>query len=188
MIKTSELKIHLKSDADSLICSYKSGLLLTPGEVRNWTAKVRKLTSSKHKCTILRVAHGDVYTNDRLFRFGLSNDPKCLSCGNSDDSLQHRIVECSLANEAWLKLEEQIDYIGLQPMQAITLENILGAGQDVTKLELTIRTELLSRLITKGNSHYSPLATVKASLNTIRIVEKLDTCIRDKLSEVINLM
>ena len=73
--------------------------------------------------------------------------------------------------------------MGLQTLTSITLENILGAGpdSDPSKLELTLRAELLSRIMSKCNGPYSAVATVKASLNTIRVVERLDKPMRDKL-------
>ena len=183
LLKSSEIKDSYVNEAENLICDYKSGMLLTPGEVRHWSGKLRKLTSTKHKCAILRVAHGDIYTNDRLVRFGLANDSRCLSCDNQNETLVHRLVECPIARESWVKLEEQIEYMGLQTLTSITLENILGAGpdSDPSKLELTLRAELLSRIMSKCNGPYSAVATVKASLNTIRVVERLDKPMRDKL-------
>ena len=169
-----------------LLCVYKSGLILTPGELSHWTNKVRKLTSTKHKCAILRAAHGDIYTNDRLLRFGLTNDSKCLNCDNPVETLSHRLFECRLANEAWEKMEEIIESLDLQPINPITLAGILGTEASTTNFELTLRAELLSRLMGKCNGPYSPTATVKSCLSTIKIVEKMETVTRLKLEAIIN--
>ena len=39
---------------------------LERGETLRWGEKVRKLSSTRHKNIILRIAHGDIYSNDRL--------------------------------------------------------------------------------------------------------------------------
>ena len=185
-IKSQDLRHIYLNTEDSMICIYKSGLILAPGEVTHWTAKIRKLTSTKHKCAILRVAHGDIYTNHRLFRFGLTNDPKCLNCDNPVETLSHRIFECNLANEAWTKMEDLITAMDLQPMMHISLEGILGIEPFTNKLELTLRAELLSRLIGKCSGPYSPTGMVKACLSTVRIVVNLVIATRQKIESIIN--
>ena len=64
-------RTSMKTLEEQIICLYKSGLTLQPGEVMCWSKKVKKLTSTRHRNSVLRIAHGDVYTNERLFRFGL---------------------------------------------------------------------------------------------------------------------
>ena len=51
----------------SLITSFKIGLNLTELECQTWCLRLRKLTSTTHKALILKVAHGDIYTQDKLF-------------------------------------------------------------------------------------------------------------------------
>ena len=184
MLSSKNLREDMIKEEDLLICGYKCGMLLTPGETLNWTGKVRKLTSTKHKCAIMRVAHGDVYTNDRLFRFGLINDPKCNNCTEPIEARNHRLIDCPKAKEAWEYLEYYIDQLGLDPLREITVENILGAGDETfSKLALTLRAELVSRLMTKG-SIYNPLEIVKASLKTINKVEKLSKEQTEKLTDL----
>ena len=75
--------------------------------------------------------------------------------------------------------------LDLQPLNSITLEGVLGVEQSDNKLELTLRAELLSKLIGKCNGPYSPIETVRSCLRTIKIVEKLDTQIRQKIERII---
>ena len=158
---------------DSVICVYKSGLILTPGEVLSWTRKIKKLTSTKHKCALMRVAHGDVYTNARLVRFGLSNEPNCANCAADNEDLQHRLIGCRLATQTWELIERKIDAMGLQTLTEITLEGVLGASDLTSKLSLTIRAEVISRILSKAGQPYCPQGLVTASLKTILTVEKL---------------
>ena len=158
---------------DSVICVYKSGLILTPGEVLSWTRKIKKLTSTKHKCALMRVAHGDVYTNVRLVRFGLSNEPNCANCEALNEDLHHRLIGCRLATQTWELIERKIDAMGLQTLTEITLEGVLGASELTSKLSLTIRAEVISRILSKAGQPYCPQGLVTASLKTILTVEKL---------------
>ena len=55
----------------------------------------------------------------------------------------------------------------------LTIENVLGAGVHLTKIDLAIRAELTLRL-TSGNTNIDcPVATVKNALKMIAIGEKL---------------
>ena len=46
-------------EASSMCCLYKIGLVLTPGEVKNWTKRLKRITSVRHRSLLLRIAHGD---------------------------------------------------------------------------------------------------------------------------------
>ena len=50
---------------------------MTPSEALSWGRALKKVVSTKHKATILRVAHHDVYTKERVTRYGLGNDQTC---------------------------------------------------------------------------------------------------------------
>ena len=158
---------------DLVICLYKSGLALQPGEVQNWTKRMKKLTSTRHKNILLRVAHGDLYTNDRLCRFGLLNDPKCLRCDEPLETLTHRLLTCPFANRAWLLLNNKLRDWGMKEVGQLTIENILGAGVHLTKIDLAIRAELTLRLASGNTNIDCPVATVKNALKMIAIGENL---------------
>lgn len=170
------LRENLIKEEEVIICDYRSGIILTPGEVLNWTSNVKRLTSTKHRNCLLRIAHGDVYTNDRLFRFGLNNEPKCVNCNSLREDLRHRLIECTKAREAWELLERILVNLGYLSI-TLSLEGVIGAGEDnrTPKLALTLRAELASRLMAKGGSIYNPRMIVAASLRTILTVEKMPT-------------
>ena len=180
------IRESLIPEEDSIICIYKAGLLLTPGEVLSWTKNVKKLTSSRHKCALMRIAHGDVYTNARLFRFGLIEDPKCVNCDAANEDLHHRLIGCRNATKAWQTLEGYIDKMNLPTLANVNIESLLGANGQQGKLELTLRAELVSRLMARGGKVYCPVATVRASIKTILMVEKLDAIKKELLQSVLN--
>ena len=175
------------TDEEQIICLYKAGLALTPGEVLAWTKRIKKLTSTRHRNIILRVAHGDIFSNERLFRFGLANDPKCLNCPEPIETIKHRLIECPKAREAWTKLEELKNRAGLSTLTAITLENVLGADENTSKLELALQAELIHKLTSRGKIH-SPLLLARTVANIIANAEPLALEVLNTLKRVINEM
>ena len=188
-LSSKAIREDLTKDVDEIICVYKSGLLLTPGEVLAWTKNVKKLTSTRHRCALLRIAHGDVYTNARLFRFGLIDNPKCANCEEASESLNHRFLECRAASTAWQILEGYIEQMAIPALNSISLERLLGVetqDRHEQKLALTLRTELATRLMTRGGKTYCPTVLAKASVRTILMVEKLSNEQKQLLTTVLN--
>ena len=100
------------------------------------------MTSTRHKNVLLRAIHGDIFSNGRMFRFGLIPDPKCLNCHDQSESSLHRLIECPKAAEAWELLERAKLRLNLQPLSDMSIENLLGAKDRVNRLELTLNAEL----------------------------------------------
>jgi len=153
------------------ICLPKFGAILTPNECLNWGESLRRVTSVKHKSILLRVAHGDVYSKAKLFRFGLINSPDCTQCGQPED-LQHKIFMCPYSNRIWEIATNLTDR--LKPAQQITndpIENrILGASTNSSPLILTIHAEILLRLLglrDDDNYRLTPKHLVKLSIMSI---------------------
>ena len=136
----------------------------------------------------MRIAHSDVYTNERLHRFGLINNPKCVSCDEPSENLNHRLIDCWSARETWQLLERAISQMGLDPLENITLEGIMGINYDPHdfKLALTLRAELISRLMSRGDKTYHPRALVRTCLKTILIVEKLTVVQKSAINEALS--
>ena len=166
---------------ESIICVYKTGLILTPGEVLSWTSKIKKLTSTRHKNIALRVAHGDIFSNSRLFKFGLRATPACSNCQEPIETVQHRLYECPMAQEAWLKLDEAMLKLKLTPLSNYTLENVLGAGLRRNKLELALQLELLLRLSTKSEQ-YNADQLAKSTLTFVCNAEHLNEATKEEFS------
>ena len=82
-------------------------------------------------------------------------------------------------------MEGYIDKLHIHPLSSITLEGILGANGHQNKLALTLRAELVSRLMTIGGKVYCPKAIVKASIKTILMVEHLNEPQREQLKALL---
>ena len=126
------------------LCTYKIGAVLSPIENSSWTYKLRKLTSTRHKNLILKIAHGDWYSKDRLFRFGLINDPLCDSCGLLE-TIRHKVLECPGKLPIWQALarQENVDITNMID----PIEFVLGMHKHECPDSLTIHAELLSRVL-----------------------------------------
>ena len=167
------IRVSRTNEGDSMINTFKIGIILTPGELISWTRKIRSLTSTRHRNIILRVAHGDIFSNSRLCRFGLRPDSNCANCPELVESIKHRIVECPKAQEAWSLLAEAKDTLNMNSLSDTSIENVLGAKDDLTKLELTLQAELVLRLSTKGDG-YCPRQLVHSVITFIGNVETLN--------------
>ena len=179
-LTSKALRLNRINVEDRMICTDKSGLFLDPGELVSWTLRIKKLTSTRHKNVILRVAHGDVFSNERLHRFGLRDDPHCSNCHEPSESLLHIIISCPNATRAWELLNEIKTWIGLHQLSDSSIENILGAKDRLNKIELALQAELLLRIIS-NSERYTLEVLVKASARLIYHSEKLSPVLKEKL-------
>ena len=82
------------------IMTFKFGINMTAIEALNWGSRLSKLTSTKHKNILLRVAHGDVYTKLKLQSFNLIDNNSCPRCGQVED-LRHKFLDCDYVKRIW---------------------------------------------------------------------------------------
>ena len=178
------LRLNLTNEDDSIICLYKLGLALTPGEVLSWTGRLRKLTSTRHRNILLRLAHGDIFSNARLARFGLRQESGCANCPEQYESILHKVKDCCKAKEAWRELEKVKAELNLDCLSDLTIENLVGAKDSLNKIELALNAELIHRL-TSRNQSYNPKLLVKAVIKLIGYSERLDTALKDKFKNLL---
>ena len=172
-------------ESDQTICIYKIGLILSPGEVQSWTRKLKKLTSVRHRSTLLRIAHGEIYSNSRLFKFGLVTSAACNNCDSMHETIAHKILDCPTAKRAWDKLNEAKLELGLQPV-SLSIEQILGATDEVNgKLSLALNAELLQLIISQGGKSYDPRLLVQRTLRSILINEPLEQDTRSSIKSLL---
>ena len=148
---------EIRSDKEPM-CLFKVGMALTPAESINWFNLLRKLTSTRHKDTLLRIIHGEIYTKAKLFRFNLIDNPGCPRCGLLED-LNHKIFECTYARRIWGKTLESSNRLRLTPLDlssddSFTPENLL-ATVDTNPVVLTLHAEICNRiLMLKDDAQY----------------------------------
>ena len=137
------------------ICIYKFGCVATPNEVRTWAMELKKVTSVRHRNLLLRIAHGEIYTNLKLFRYGLKDSPRCSRC-NSIETLNHKFVDCPYVERIWKLVFELTDTLRVasEPNEE-KCSKILGLVHCTNKILLGIHAEVLNRIITlKDDTNY----------------------------------
>ena len=144
---------------------------------------MRKLTSTRHKNILLRAVHGDIFSNGRLFKFGLRDNPKCANCPEAVESVLHRLLECPRSLESWRKLEEQKLELGLNAMSDFSIENLVGAKDNLSKIELALNAELLLKLSTRSEG-YIPEQLVRSTIRLIGNSERLKPELRQKFRDL----
>ena len=148
------------------ICVFKLGLILTPIESRSWLFKVSRLTSVKHKSLLLRIAHGEIYTKEKLHRYNLAESNLCPIC-DEVETLERKFISCHYAKRIWQvlnNLEGLTHNREAEPVQAI-----LGAWLDSDMLNVTIRAEVLLRLSYLKEQNYvmRPIIFVKLAIDSL---------------------
>ena len=48
-----------------------------------------------------KILNNIVFTNDKLFRFGLSQSPNCTFCNEEPESIEHLLSRCKVSSEFW---------------------------------------------------------------------------------------
>ena len=92
LYKLSSKELRESRKDKTPITQFKIGLNLSPKDSLTWCLRIRGLTSTTHKNSLLKVAHGDVYTQEKLHRFGLADSFKC-PIFDEIETLQHKIIE-----------------------------------------------------------------------------------------------
>ena len=157
LVRASSKAIREARAIKDPICIYKIGAVMTPLEVENWGNSLKRLSSVRHRNTILRVAHGEVYSKEKLVRFGLINNENCPRCGHRED-LRHKIIDCPYVKRIWSSV---LGMTGLT-LNDPELENrIIGCYRGCTQAKLTLHAEILSRILSlKDNESYLMLPKV----------------------------
>ena len=171
------------------ICVYRSGLLLGPNEALTWALKTRKLTCIRHRSSLLRVAHKEIYTKEKLHRFNLIDSPNCTMCGGIED-FRHKITECEYSKRIWtetFKLTDKLSNSVVAGNQVDTLEKALGADKDSTVLTLTIHAEVMQRILALRDQNYviHPKRIPKMAIALVMKREKQES-VRTMLGTLLN--
>ena len=138
-----------------VIKEFKIGMQLNQSEGLSWGLKLSKVSSTKHKNILLRVAHGDIYTKEKLHRFGMIDNLDCPRCGQVED-LNHKFMDCIYAKKIWdVTLNSTGSILTINPGNEPRIKAIMGGYIDSSPASLTLNAEILHRLLMlKEDSDY----------------------------------
>ena len=190
--KLSSKEIRVYRTPHEPICIYKLGCLATPTQVLTWGTQLKKVTSVKHRNLILRVAHGEIYTNLKLFRYGLKDNPRCPRCG-AIESLTHKFLSCPYVDRIWKKTFELTNTIrtSIEPGEEISSQ-VLGLVNGTDSTLLTIHAEIMTRIYSlREDASYTlhPKKLIQMTLEFLGRREKNEvtkTKIADLLNKLLN--
>jgi hypothetical protein len=140
MITSKQFRIELQGEDPVLL--YRSGLALTVDETRTWGYRLSKLRSVRHRNILLRVAHGDIYSNERKFRYKLTDSPNC-DCG-AIETTEHKLMHCERSKDIWGELNINNMEVGNE------IKTIVGAEINETMQGMELKAEALL-MINSGN-------------------------------------
>ena len=87
-----------------VICMTKSGLIMTPNEAKSLYLKIKKIKCIWNRNSLLRLIHGDIWYNSKLFITGLLDSNTCSRC-DMEGSLMHTIFECESIKTLWYEIK-----------------------------------------------------------------------------------
>ena len=171
------------------ILEYKLGVTLTSAEAASWGHKLSKLTSIRHRVTLLRVAHGEFYTKDKLHRYNLTDDNSCPRCGEVE-TLVHKFVECEYIARIWQYASLTSNYPSASNgHRQVTYKSILGGHVESTMTVLTLNAEILLKIsYLKDEQNYlvHPKTFVKNCLKAIERNER-KTKIKEEIKALLQI-
>jgi len=113
--------------------------------------KITKLRNIQNKSKLLRLLHGEVYSGNRLFRYGLAETDRCIRCF-AEETIKHLLYECPYSAEVWGRL-------GMVPGSVAEIINARMSGT-----ELEVRAEFISHLVFR-KSILPPEVLVRTIIN-----------------------
>lgn len=109
---------------------------------------------TRHRSVIIRVSHGDIYSNSRLYKFGMVDNAKCNNCDEPLETIVHKLLTCPKAQQLWREVNLKKGLLGMNETN-LTLKGILGIESD-SILDFTINAEVISSLISLAGKPYCP--------------------------------
>lgn len=121
----------------------------------------KELRSTRHKNLALRLLNGDIYSMDRMHRFGMVENGNCIRCG-ARETIRHLIIECEYVRRIWENLSTRVND-----------NNVLTEIWHVLECkEPLYAIEICHKLINKDRPTYDPCRVVNTVIATINRTHK----------------
>ena len=145
-VSTSKYIRQTRDEVDP-VCIYKIGLILQPSDTWNWMQQVNKIKSTRFKSNLLNAIHGAVYYGEKLFRYGLIDNPQCPRC-DQIETLEHKLITCPYSRKIW---KETINRTKILSPEIVEEEDevkrAFASVKGVCPTTLTIHSAVLTRII-----------------------------------------
>ena len=132
---------------------------------------------------MLRVAHREYYTKEKLHRYNLIDSPNCPRCDQLED-YDHKIINCPYVQRIWEETFKLTDK--LNDGNGIDLRSkIMGTNKGSTSSILTCHAEILSKILSlQDDANYliRPKVLVRKAIEVLKKKEKRELIKRDLAS------
>ncbi len=125
--------------------------------------KIAKLKNTRQKNIYLRVFNNDIFSKEKLHKFGIVESPNCSRCGCIETKL-HLIFECPQVRSIWNKICSIT-----KNKQLAEVKDAFGISNNNTILK--IKTEFIGLLINKNRPFLHTIQTIEGILNKLISIE-----------------
>jgi len=119
-IKSKDIRYMAKQSEIELIT--KVGLVMEASMASRLWNTISRIRGIKLANDILKIIHGDIVTNSKLYHQGRNESPECDLCGEFDD-LNHKIFECCKVKSCWTTLISNKLLIGAPTLSELIENN-----------------------------------------------------------------
>ncbi|KAJ8028516.1 hypothetical protein HOLleu_30774 [Holothuria leucospilota] len=92
---------------------------------KRWSNVYKGLNTNYEADLNFKILHNILFTNERLYKFGMIESPLCTLCGTETESLFHLFIACPVVNSLWckviMKLRSHLEEDNLNTWVLITL-------------------------------------------------------------------
>jgi hypothetical protein len=125
--------------------------------------KIAMLKNTRQKNIYLRVYNNDIFSKEKLHKFGIVDSPNCSRCGEIETKV-HLIFECPQVRQIWNKISNIV-----RDQQVAELKDVFGIGDNITILKIKI--EMIGLLINKNRPTLHTISTVESIVNKLMQIE-----------------
>jgi len=125
--------------------------------------KISKLKNTRQKNIYLRVYNNDIFSKEKLHKYGMVDSPNCSRCGGIESKL-HLLFECPQVRQIWNKMHNLT-----KDQQVAELKDLFGIGDNSTIIKIKI--EIIGLLINKNRPALHTSGTIDCVLNKLMQIE-----------------
>lgn len=118
-----------------------------------------------------RILHGDIFCNERMFKFKMVNSQSCNYCNTEVESIKHMLWDCPRAQGAWNYLRQLINQAYSD--EYINYETIIVGSHSVIPLLETLILLTLKAIIVKDRSNLVSIESLQQKFKTQFFIERL---------------
>ena len=146
--------------------------------VINWkkvySLPFRTTLDSKLREFQYKILNNIVFTNDKLFRFGLSHSPNCTFCSEEPESLEHLLLRCKVSSKFWKEVLSWLkdNNIGTESFTETSL--FLGFFEETEDFFIINHVLLLGKYYIYVRKCHGSLPSLRGFITMIRSVYNIE--------------